>query len=191
VHIFDGELDNIKLTTADDIAAARERIMGPLETRTGIGYDVHAFTDGDHVMLCGVAVPHTHKLSGHSDADVGLHALTDAILGALGDGDIGSHFPPSDPKWKNADSEIFLKHACDLVEKRGGRITHLDVTLICEAPKVGPHRETMRARVAEICNVALNRVGVKATTTEQLGFAGRKEGIAAQAVATLSLPLTD
>lgn len=191
VHIFDGELDNIKLTTADDIAAARERIMGPLETRTGIGYDVHAFAAGDHVMLCGVAMPHTHRLSGHSDADVGLHALTDAILGALGDGDIGSHFPPSDPQWKNANSEIFLQHACALVEKRGGRITHLDVTLICELPKIGPHRDAMRARISEICEIALNRVGVKATTTEQLGFAGRKEGIAAQAVATLALPLSD
>ncbi len=191
VHVFDGEPDNIKLTTADDIAAARERLMGPLETRTGIGYDVHAFAEGDHVMMCGVKVPHTHRLSGHSDADVGLHALTDAILGALGDGDIGSHFPPSDAKWKDANSEIFLQHACNLVDKRGGRIMHLDVTLICEAPKVGPHREAMRARIAAICDVSIGRVGVKATTTEQLGFAGRKEGIAAQAVATLALPLAD
>lgn len=191
VHIFDGEPDNIKLTNAEDFAAARERLMGPMETRTGIGYDVHAFAEGDTAMLCGVALPHTHKLSGHSDADVGLHALTDAILGALGAGDIGSHFPPSDLQWKDANSEIFLKHACDLVDQRGGRITHLDVTLICEAPKIGPYREAMRERIAAICDLTVGRVGVKATTTEQLGFAGRREGIAAQAVATLQLPLTE
>jgi 2-C-methyl-D-erythritol 4-phosphate cytidylyltransferase/2-C-methyl-D-erythritol 2,4-cyclodiphosphate synthase len=188
VYVFPGDADNVKLTTAADFAAARERLMIETETRTGIGYDVHAFAEGDHVVLGGVTIPHSHRLSGHSDADVVLHAVTDAILGALADGDIGSHFPPSDPQWKGAASRIFLDHAVALVKARGGRILHLDTVVICEAPKVGPHREAMRAAIAAICGLSIDRVGVKATTSEQLGFTGRREGIAAQAIATLALP---
>ena len=188
VHVFAGEPENIKLTTADDIADARARLSGSMETRSGIGYDVHAFEDGDHVILGGVRIPFTKKLKGHSDADVGLHALTDAIFGALAEGDIGSHFPPSDMTWKNADSGLFLRHAVERVKARGGVIKHLDLTLICEAPKIGPHRDAIRARIAELCGVKITRVGVKATTTEQLGFTGRGEGIAAQAIATIELP---
>jgi len=188
VYVFDGELDNTKLTTSADFVAAREKTMGTTETRTGIGYDVHAFVDGDQVILGGVSIPHTHRLSGHSDADVVLHALTDAIFGALADGDIGSHFPPSDAQWKGADSRIFLEYAVERVKMRGGRIVHLDTTIICESPKIGPHRDSIRETIAAICGVMVDRVGVKATTTEQLGFTGRREGIAAQAVATLQLP---
>ena len=158
------------------------------DVRTGTGFDVHAFGPGDHVMLGGVAIPHGFALAGHSDADVGLHALTDALLGALGDGDIGAHFPPSDPQWKGASSDRFLAHAVDLVTARGGRVAHLDLTLICEAPKVGPHREAIRAAVARICGLPVGRVSVKATTTEKLGFTGRREGIAAMASATIRLP---
>ena len=149
VHVFAGEPENIKLTTADDIADARARLSGSMETRSGIGYDVHAFEDGDHVILGGVRIPFTKKLKGHSDADVGLHALTDAIFGALAEGDIGSHFPPSDMTWKNADSALFLRHAVERVKARGGVIKHLDLTLICEAPKIGPHRDAIRARIAK------------------------------------------
>ena len=174
-----------KLTDAADVAAAARR-LGP-DIRTGQGYDVHAFADGDHVMLCGITVPHSHGLAGHSDADVGLHALTDAILGALGDGDIGMHFPPSDPRWKGAASGRFLQHARDLVQARGGRIGHVDVTIIGEAPKVGPHRAAMRAELARLLALDEDRVSVKATTTEGLGFAGRREGLAAQAIATIIL----
>ena len=188
VHVFEGEPDNIKVTTPEDVSEARLRIAGPREIRTGIGYDVHAFDAGDHVILGGVGIPFTQKLKGHSDADVGLHALTDAIFGALADGDIGSHFPPSDMKWKNADSAIFLSYAVERVKARGGQIKHLDLTFICEAPKIGPHRDAIRTRIAELCNVKISRVGVKATTTEQLGFTGRGEGIAAQAIATIELP---
>ena len=191
VHVFDGETENTKLTTSADFVAARERRMGPSETRTGIGYDVHAFAEGNHVILGGVAIPHSHRLSGHSDADVVLHALTDAIFGALADGDIGSHFPPSDPQWKGADSRIFLEYAIERVKARRGRVVHLDTTIICEMPKIGPHRDAIRERIAFICGISVDRVGVKATTTEQLGFTGRKEGIAAQALATLSLPAED
>ncbi len=191
VHVFEGEPENIKLTTSDDIADARKRLSGPMETRTGIGYDVHAFDDGDHVVLGGISIPHSHKLKGHSDADVGLHALTDAILGALADGDIGSHFPPSDNQWKGAASDQFLAFAVERVRTRGGQVKHLDLTFICEAPKIGPHRDAMRARIAEICKISIGRVGVKATTSEQLGFTGRREGIAAQAIATLDLPSDD
>jgi 2-C-methyl-D-erythritol 4-phosphate cytidylyltransferase/2-C-methyl-D-erythritol 2,4-cyclodiphosphate synthase len=191
VYVFDGELDNTKLTTSADFVAAREKTMGTTETRTGIGYDVHAFVDGDRVILGGVSIPHTHRLSGHSDADVVLHALTDAIFGALADGDIGSHFPPSDAQWKGADSRIFLEYAVERVKMRGGRIVHLDTTIICESPKIGPHRDSIRETIAAICGVMVDRVGVKATTTEQLGFTGRREGIAAQAVATLQLPTSE
>jgi 2-C-methyl-D-erythritol 4-phosphate cytidylyltransferase/2-C-methyl-D-erythritol 2,4-cyclodiphosphate synthase len=177
-----------KLTHEADLAAADARLAPAMIVRTGMGYDVHAFAEGDHVMLCGLRVPHTHALAGHSDADVGLHAITDALLGTIANGDIGSHFPPSDPRWKGADSAAFLRHAADLVALAGGRIDHVDLTIICEAPKVGPHREAMRARVAEILSVPVQRVSVKATTTEQLGFTGRREGMAAQAVATVRVP---
>ena len=166
-----------------------------MEYRTGTGFDVHAFgpnADGsrDHVWLCGIAVPHEDGLKGHSDADVGLHALTDAVLGAIADGDIGAHFPPSDETWRGATSDRFLRFAAERVAARGGRLAHLDVTLICERPKIGPHREAMAARIAELCGVAVERISVKATTTEGLGFTGRREGIAAQANATLCLPGT-
>ncbi len=181
--------ENFKVTTPDDLTRAARVLDANLsDIRTGMGFDVHRFTDGDHVTLCGVRVPHTQKLEGHSDADVGLHALTDAILGALCVGDIGSHFPPSDPQWRGADSSRFLRHAADLVAERGGRIAHVDVTIICERPKVGPHREAMATRIAEILGMDASRVSVKATTTEKLGFTGRGEGIAAQAVATVRLP---
>lgn len=190
VAIFEGDAMNSKLTTADDILAAERRIAAaaPMETRTGVGYDVHAFGDGDHVMLCGIAVPHERGLLGHSDADVALHALTDALLGAIGDGDIGAHFPPSDPQWKGAASARFLEDAVARVKARGGRVVHLDATIVCEAPRVGPHRETMRQKLAEIAGVELDRVSVKATTSEKLGFTGRREGIAALAAATVELP---
>jgi 2-C-methyl-D-erythritol 4-phosphate cytidylyltransferase/2-C-methyl-D-erythritol 2,4-cyclodiphosphate synthase len=173
-----------KLTYPTDFASAEAR-LGRI-SRTGLGYDVHAFCEGDHVWLGGIRVPHGRALAGHSDADVALHALTDAILGAIGDGDIGAHFPPSDPQWKGASSDRFLVHARDLVLARGGRIDHVDVTVICEAPKVRPHAEAMRARIADLLQIGVDRVSVKATTTERLGFTGREEGIAAQAVATIS-----
>ncbi|MBP2290578.1 bifunctional 2-C-methyl-D-erythritol 4-phosphate cytidylyltransferase/2-C-methyl-D-erythritol 2,4-cyclodiphosphate synthase [Azospirillum rugosum] len=189
VALVPAKEENFKVTTPDDLTrAARILDAGLSDIRTGTGFDVHRFTDGDHVTLCGVRVPHTQTLEGHSDADVGLHALTDAILGALCSGDIGSHFPPSDPQWRGADSARFLKHAADLVADRGGKIAHVDVTVICERPKVGPHREAMVARIAEILGMDPGRVSVKATTTERLGFTGRGEGIAAQAVATVRLP---
>ena len=156
--------------------------------RTGNGYDVHAFAEGDHVWLGGVKIAHERGLSGHSDADAGLHALVDAILGALADGDIGAHFPPSDPKWKGASSDRFLRFAVERVRARGGRVVHLDLTIVCEAPKIGPHRDAMRARIAEIAGLSIDRVGVKATTSEKLGFTGRREGIAAFATATVRLP---
>lgn len=181
--------ENFKVTTQDDLTRAGQMLALALgDVRTGSGFDVHRFTAGDHVTLCGVAVPHSQGLEGHSDADVGLHALTDAILGALGAGDIGSHFPPSDPQWRGADSAKFLRHAADLVAARNGAIAHVDVTIICERPKVGPHREAMVSRIAQILGIAADRVSVKATTTERLGFTGRGEGIAAQAVATVRLP---
>ncbi len=188
MHVFEGEASNMKLTTSEDMEKAQSAFSEPLETRVGGGYDVHAFTDGDAVMLGGVSIPHDRGLAGHSDADVVLHALTDAILGALADGDIGSHFPPSDPQWRGASSDRFLAFAVERVKARGGAIAHLDTTVICEAPKIGPHRDAMRERIASICGIEMSRVGVKATTSEQLGFTGRREGIAAQATATLRLP---
>lgn len=189
IEIVEGEKTNVKITEAADFAAAEGRLLAALpDIRVGQGYDVHAFGEGDHVWLGGVKIAHPQGLVGHSDADVGLHALTDAIFGALGDGDIGSHFPPSDMRWKGAASDQFLAFACERVRARGGMIAHLDLTLVCEAPKIGPHREAMRARVAAIAGVALDRVGVKATTSERLGFTGRGEGIAALAAATLRLP---
>lgn len=189
VALVPGSEDNIKITTAADLDRARRRLAGQWEMRVGTGYDVHKFTAGDHVTLGNVRIPHDAALEGHSDADVALHALTDALLGAIGAGDIGYHFPPTDPRWKGADSARFLDHAGALLAARGGRITHLDVTVICERPKVGPHRLAMIRRIAEILGVDEGRVSVKATTTEGLGFTGRREGIAAQAVATVTLPV--
>jgi len=189
VATFEGDVANMKLTTSEDFVREEARLASLLgDIRTGTGYDVHAFGEGDHVMICGVRVPHTKGFLAHSDGDVGLHALVDAILGALADGDIGSHFPPSDPKWKGASSDQFLKYAVDRVTQRGGRVANLEVTLICERPKIGPLRDTMRARIAEISGVDISRVAVKATTSERLGFTGREEGIAATASATIRLP---
>jgi 2-C-methyl-D-erythritol 4-phosphate cytidylyltransferase/2-C-methyl-D-erythritol 2,4-cyclodiphosphate synthase len=153
----------------------------------GTGFDVHRFTEGHGLTICGIWIDHDKSLTGHSDSDVALHALTDAVLGAIGEADIGSHFPPSDPRWRDAESSVFLRHAASLVAARGGTIRHLDVTLICEEPKIGPHRDAMKARIAEITEIGADRVSVKATTTEGLGFAGRGEGIAAQAAATIRL----
>lgn len=177
-----------KLTFPADFQKAEARMNAQRTIRTGMGYDVHRLAAGEELWLAGVLIPHGKGLAGHSDADVGIHALVDAILGALADGDIGSHFPPSDPQWRGVASSRFLDHARSLVAARGGRIDHVDLTLICEAPKIGPHRDAMRARLAEILAIPLDRVSVKATTTERLGFAGRGEGIAAQAIATLSMP---
>ena len=181
-----GDERNMKITAPEDFAFA-ESLMN-LQSRTGMGFDAHRFGPGDHVWLCGLKIAHSGGLIGHSDADAGLHALTDAILGALGDGDIGQHFPPTDERWRGASSDKFLKHASDLVAQAGGSVVHCDVTLICEAPKIGPHREAMRARVADILGLDVSRISVKATTTEGMGFTGRREGIAAQAVATIRLP---
>ncbi|HEY6334424.1 MAG TPA: 2-C-methyl-D-erythritol 2,4-cyclodiphosphate synthase, partial [Alphaproteobacteria bacterium] len=180
--------ENFKMTTEEDLRRA-ERLMGAgFEQRVGTGFDVHHFGPGDHVMICGLRVPHTHGTVGHSDADVGLHALTDALLGTIGSGDIGSHFPPSDPQWKGQASARFLRHAADLAQAQGAAIVNVDVTIICESPKIGPHREAMRKCVAEILRIDLWRVSVKATTTDKLGFTGRGEGMAAQAIATVRLP---
>ncbi|AYF00961.1 bifunctional 2-C-methyl-D-erythritol 4-phosphate cytidylyltransferase/2-C-methyl-D-erythritol 2,4-cyclodiphosphate synthase [Paracoccus yeei] len=185
VSVTPGDEDNLKLTWPGDFARA-ERILGnAMDIRLGNGFDVHAFTAGDHVWLCGVRVPHDRALLGHSDADVGMHALTDAIYGALAQGDIGRHFPPSDPQWKGAESHIFLRHAADLARSMGYRLSNADVTLICERPKVGPHAAAMQARLAEITGTDPDRISVKATTSERLGFTGREEGIAAIATATL------
>jgi 2-C-methyl-D-erythritol 4-phosphate cytidylyltransferase / 2-C-methyl-D-erythritol 2,4-cyclodiphosphate synthase len=192
VATFEGDPANMKLTTPEDFVREEARLASQLgDIRTGTGYDVHAFGDGDHLMICGVRVPHTRGFLAHSDGDVGLHALVDAILGALADGDIGSHFPPSDMKWKGAASDKFLNYAVERVTARGGRIANLEVTLICERPKIGPLRDAMRARIAEITGVNVSRVAVKATTSERLGFTGREEGIAATASATIRLPWTD
>jgi 2-C-methyl-D-erythritol 4-phosphate cytidylyltransferase/2-C-methyl-D-erythritol 2,4-cyclodiphosphate synthase len=178
----------MKLTYPEDFAMA-ERLAGPARvvTRVGQGFDAHRFGEGDHVWLCGVRIPHDRSLIGHSDADAGLHALTDALLGAIGAGDIGDHFPPSDPKWRGAASSVFLEHAARLAADRGGRIVNVDVTLICERPKVKPHREAMRAQVAALLGLAVDQVSVKATTTEAMGFTGREEGLAAQAVAAVEM----
>jgi len=182
-----GDARLFKLTYPEDFEMAEALAAARRATRIGQGFDVHAFADGDHVWLCGVRIAHGRALAGHSDADVGLHALTDALLGAIGEGDIGDHFPPTDPKWKGADSAVFLRHAAGLVAARGGRIVNADVTLVCEAPKIKPHREAMRARIAELLQVSVEQVSVKATTTEGLGFTGRREGIAAQAVTAVEL----
>ncbi|MEA3060844.1 MAG: 2-C-methyl-D-erythritol 4-phosphate cytidylyltransferase [Sphingomonadales bacterium] len=177
-----------KLTYEEDFARAEAMLAARLASRTGMGFDVHAFAPGDGLWLGGVLVPYDKGLAGHSDADVLLHAITDALLGAIGEGDIGVHFPPSDPQWKAAPSSLFVEHARALIEARGGRIDHVDATLVCEAPKLGPHREAIRARTASLLRVPVGRVSIKATTTERLGFAGRGEGIAAMAVATVRLP---
>ena len=194
VALVNGSPDNMKITQAEDFGMA-EVLLGRnasmYEFRSGHGFDVHAFEDGSAVIICGVEIPHDKKLKGHSDADVGMHALTDAILGAIAQGDIGDHFPPSEPKWKGAPSRIFLEKARDLVAQAGGEITHCDITIICEAPKIGPHRDAMRQSLAEILRIDVGRISVKATTTEQLGFTGRREGVAALATASVKLPASD
>jgi 2-C-methyl-D-erythritol 4-phosphate cytidylyltransferase/2-C-methyl-D-erythritol 2,4-cyclodiphosphate synthase len=188
VAVTPGDERAFKVTEPEDFAKAEAMISTDLTSRAASGFDVHRFGPGDHVWLCGVQVPHTHGLIGHSDADAGLHALTDALLGTISAGDIGDHFPPSDPQWKGAASDAFLAHAATLVRAAGGLIDHVDVTLICERPKVGPHREAMRSRIAAILAIPVARVSVKATTTEMLGFTGRSEGLAAQAMASVRLP---
>ena len=189
VAVFPGEPGNIKLTTAEDFARAEAIQSAALgDVRTGSGLDVHAFGPGDHVTLGGVRIPHSHTLTGHSDADVALHALTDAILGALAEGDIGAHFPPTDPQWRGASSDRFLTFAVERVRKRRGRIANLDLTIVCEAPRIGQYRDNMRANIARLAGIGIERVGVKATTSEKLGFTGRGEGIAAYATATVRLP---
>ena len=189
VTLVAGSESNFKITEAADLARAERLMSGNWITRIGTGFDVHAFEPGTAAIICGIAIPHTHKLAGHSDADVGLHALTDALLGAAGKGDIGVYFPPSDPKWKGAPSDIFLKAAGDMIAADGGRIENLDLTIVCELPKIGPHRDAMRVRVAEILGIDPARVNVKGKTTEKLGFLGRGEGIAAQAVASVAYPV--
>ncbi len=196
VAIIAGDPANTKLTTADDIKKADAKMTGTnpfslTDIRVGQGFDVHAFEPGDHVILCGIKLPHTAKLKGHSDADVAMHALTDAILGAISEGDIGSHFPPSDPQWKGAASAIFLKGANDLVKQKNGVLAHCDITIICEAPKLRPFIDDMRKTMAEILGLEISRMSIKATTSEQLGFTGRREGIAAMATATVRLPEQD
>ena len=188
VRIVPGHEDNLKITHADDFARAERILRGKMDIRLGNGFDVHRFGPGDHVWLCGVQVPHERGLQGHSDADVGMHAVTDAIYGALAMGDIGRHFPPSDPQWKGVESQIFLSHAAALAREMGFTIGNVDCTLICERPKIGPHAAAMRARMAEILAIAPDRVSIKATTSERLGFTGREEGIAAIATATLIKP---
>ncbi len=192
VALVSGSAHNLKITTAEDLASAQENLMregaGGFGIRVGSGFDVHAFGPGDGVTLCGVRIPHTHALVGHSDADVALHALTDAILGALGEGDIGMHFPPAEPRWAGAASEMFLRDAVFRTHDKGGTVEHLDLTIICETPKIGPHRDAFRASIASIAGLDEGRISVKATTTERLGFTGRGEGIAAMATATVRLP---
>lgn len=189
VATFAGESGNVKFTTADDFLRA-EQAGALYEFRNGTGFDVHTFGPGDHVTLGGVKIPHSHALTGHSDADVLLHALTDAVLGAIGEADIGAHFPPSDERWRGASSDRFLRHAIELMQKRGGSLVNLDGTLLCEAPKVGPHRDAIRQSIAAIAGIDISRVAVKATTMEKLGFIGRGEGIAAMASATVRLPVS-
>ena len=187
VKLVSGEARLGKITYEEDFEVIASLMMGGHAVpRIGSGYDVHQFGEGDHVTLCGVRIPHTHSLVGHSDADIGWHALTDAILGALALGDIGDHFPPSDPQWEGADSGVFLTHAAKLANEAGYIIANVDITLICEAPKIKPHREAMRVRTAELLGIELSKVSVKATTTEKLGFEGRQEGMAGQAVAVLA-----
>jgi 2-C-methyl-D-erythritol 4-phosphate cytidylyltransferase/2-C-methyl-D-erythritol 2,4-cyclodiphosphate synthase len=188
VALVAGSDDNIKLTVPEDRVRLERILAATLAPRVGSGFDVHAFADGRPLVLCGVTVPHPRGLAGHSDADVGLHALCDAIYGALAEGDIGRHFPPSEAAWKDADSARFLRHAAGRIAARGGVLANADITLICERPKVTPHAPAMRARLAELLAVEIERISVKATTTERLGFTGREEGIAAQATATILIP---
>ncbi|MEM8935490.1 MAG: bifunctional 2-C-methyl-D-erythritol 4-phosphate cytidylyltransferase/2-C-methyl-D-erythritol 2,4-cyclodiphosphate synthase [Pseudomonadota bacterium] len=191
VGLVAGSPNNMKITQAEDFGLAASLLSGKattMEYRTGQGFDVHAFEEGARITICGIEIPHVKKLKGHSDADVGMHALTDALFGAVSEGDIGDHFPPSEPQWKGAPSRIFLEKAREVVLEKGGQITHCDITLMCEAPKIGPHRAAMRAALAEILQIDVARVSVKATTTERLGFTGREEGIAALATATVALP---
>lgn len=190
VELIPGAPNNFKITTSADMIRAERLIAGEtaMETRIGQGFDVHRFTTGDAVWLCGVKIPHTHRLDGHSDADVGLHALADAIYGALAEGDIGTHFPPSNPQWKGAESHIFLRHAADLVRKRGGRIVNTDLTLLCEAPKILPHAPAMRTRLAEIMQIDPARISIKATTMERMGFIGREEGMGCMANISIEVP---
>lgn len=189
VRLVEGDPENLKLTYPRDIDMANAKLAGAFpDVRTGNGYDVHSFEPGDAVFLAGVRIPHTKKLSGHSDADVALHALTDALLATIGAGDIGTHFPPSDPQWRGAASHIFVEHAVKLVRARGGRIANADITLICEAPKIGPHRDAMTAALTDMLGISADRVSVKATTNERLGFVGREEGIASIATATVVYP---
>ncbi len=188
VALVQGDEDNIKLTYEDDLVRL-ERLIGPtMLPRVGLGYDVHAFEEGRPLILCGITVPHTKGLAGHSDADVGIHALCDAIYGALAEGDIGRHFPPSENKWKDADSARFLVHAGQRIRERGGMLINADLTLICERPKIGPHAEAMRKRVAELLEVEVERISIKATTSERLGFTGREEGIACTAAVSVLVP---
>jgi 2-C-methyl-D-erythritol 4-phosphate cytidylyltransferase/2-C-methyl-D-erythritol 2,4-cyclodiphosphate synthase len=191
VALVAGRAENFKVTTSADINRLERLLAGVLETRIGTGFDVHAFGPGDHVVLGGIRIPHDKGLVGHSDADVALHALTDAILGAIGAGDIGQHFPPSDPQWRGAASAQFLRHAAELLAQYGGRLVNADLTIICEQPKIGPHRAAMAASVAQILAVPVGRISVKATTTEKLGFTGRGEGIAVQAMVSVTLPAGD
>ncbi|MFN3827456.1 MAG: bifunctional 2-C-methyl-D-erythritol 4-phosphate cytidylyltransferase/2-C-methyl-D-erythritol 2,4-cyclodiphosphate synthase [Micavibrio sp.] len=190
VEFVTGSRMNFKITTAEDMAFAQMLAVNSYETRTGYGYDVHAFKDepAEFIRLCGVDVPHTRKIDAHSDGDVALHALTDALLSTIAAGDIGTHFPPSDPQWKNADSCTFLRHAMRMITDRGGRVLLLDVTMICERPKIGPYREAMQSKLSEVTGLSTDRISIKATTSEKLGFTGREEGIVAQAVATVEFP---
>jgi len=191
VAVVEGSAELDKITSVGDFARAEELASARLAPRTGFGFDVHAFSGDGPVMLGGIAVPHDRGLAGHSDADVVLHAITDALLGAAGLGDIGEHFPPSDPQWKGAASELFLAHAAELLRARGAILDHVDCTIIAEAPKVSPYREAMRAKIASVLGLGIGQVSVKATTTEGLGFTGRREGIAAQAVASIRMGTAD
>ena len=188
VHIFDGDAGNIKLTTESDFIHAERAMTPSMLTLTGFGYDVHAFASGDHVMLAGVKIPYEKGVRAHSDGDVILHALCDALFGVMGDGDIGQHFPPSDPQWKGASSDRFLHFALDRLHKRGGRLLHIDVTLLAEAPRIGPHRSAMITSLSQLLSLPASRIGLKATTSESMGFAGRKEGLAASVVVSVNLP---
>lgn len=188
VAIVEDASRNVKITTIEDLEVAEQQIASAMEPRVGTGFDVHRFCDGDHVWLGGVRIPHTHKLEGHSDADVVLHALTDALLGAIGDGDIGQHFPPSDQRWKGAASKLFLEDAARRIRERGGRVGNVDITVLAEAPRVGPHRPAMQDLIGGILGLPASKVGIKATTTEQMGFTGRREGIAAMATALVFVP---
>lgn len=189
VAIVEDTSRNIKITTSEDLELADGQFSNAMEPRVGTGFDVHRFCDGDHVWLGGIKIPHTHTLEGHSDADVVLHALTDALLGAIGDGDIGQHFPPSDPKWKGAASKVFLEDAVRRVRALGGRVGNADITVLAEAPRIGPHRPAMQALIGDVLGIPASRVGIKATTTEQMGFTGRREGIAAMATAIVFIPM--